>query len=94
MDNAHQEHAKVFKALCDPKRLAILSLLYLSFPLPSITSIDDVCLTDCFTSKLRHLQTFIVVRVLLLNYLKGFFFPQFKFYESLPIFQISKVILA
>ena len=27
MDNAHQEHAKVFKALCDPKRLAILSLL-------------------------------------------------------------------
>ena len=25
MDNAHQEHAKVFKALCDPKRLAILS---------------------------------------------------------------------
>lgn len=27
MDNVHQEHAKVFKALCDPKRLAILSLL-------------------------------------------------------------------
>lgn len=27
MDNIHQEHAKVFKALCDPKRLAILSLL-------------------------------------------------------------------
>lgn len=27
MDNTHQEHAKVFKALCDPKRLAILSLL-------------------------------------------------------------------
>ena len=27
MDTIHQEHAKVFKALCDPKRLAILSLL-------------------------------------------------------------------
>lgn len=27
MDPVHQEHAKVFKALCDPKRLAILSLL-------------------------------------------------------------------
>lgn len=27
MDPIHQEHAKVFKALCDPKRLAILALL-------------------------------------------------------------------
>ena len=27
MENVHQEHARVFKALCDPKRLAILSLL-------------------------------------------------------------------
>lgn len=27
MDNIHQEHAKVFKALCDPKRLAILEQL-------------------------------------------------------------------
>lgn len=27
MDTVHQRHAKVFKALCDPKRLAILSLL-------------------------------------------------------------------
>lgn len=27
MNSAHQEHAKVFKALCDPKRLAILEQL-------------------------------------------------------------------
>ena len=27
MDTIHQEHAKVFKALCDPKRLAILEQL-------------------------------------------------------------------
>ena len=27
MDTVHQRHAKVFKALCDPNRLAILSLL-------------------------------------------------------------------
>ena len=27
MDPIHQEHAKVFKALCDPKRLAILEQL-------------------------------------------------------------------
>ena len=27
MDQIHQAHARVFKALCDPKRLAILSLL-------------------------------------------------------------------
>lgn len=27
MDTIHQQHAKVFKALSDPKRLAILSLL-------------------------------------------------------------------
>ena len=27
MDNVYQEHVKVFKALCAPKRLAILSLL-------------------------------------------------------------------
>ena len=27
MDNAYQEHAKVFKALCDLKRLATLSFL-------------------------------------------------------------------
>lgn len=27
MEDVHREHAKVFKALCDPKRLAILALL-------------------------------------------------------------------
>lgn len=27
MDTNHQKHAKVFKALCDPNRLAILELL-------------------------------------------------------------------
>ena len=27
MSSVHQEHAKVFKALCDPKRLAILEQL-------------------------------------------------------------------
>lgn len=27
MDNAHEENAKVFKAFCDEKRLAILALL-------------------------------------------------------------------
>lgn len=27
MNSVHQEHAKVFKALCDPKRLAILEQL-------------------------------------------------------------------
>ena len=27
MENIHQQHAKVFKALCDPKRLAILEQL-------------------------------------------------------------------
>ena len=27
MDSVHQRNAKVFKALCDPKRLAILELL-------------------------------------------------------------------
>ena len=27
MEQIHQEHAKVFRALCDPKRLAILELL-------------------------------------------------------------------
>ena len=27
MDTVHQQHAKVFKALCDPNRLAILELL-------------------------------------------------------------------
>ncbi len=27
MDHIHQNHAKVFKALCDPKRLALLALL-------------------------------------------------------------------
>ena len=27
MESLHQQHAKVFKALCDPKRLAILELL-------------------------------------------------------------------
>lgn len=27
IDTIHQEHAKVFKALCDPKRLAILEQL-------------------------------------------------------------------
>ena len=27
MEQIHQEHARVFRALCDPKRLAILALL-------------------------------------------------------------------
>ena len=27
MENIHQQNARVFKALCDPKRLAILELL-------------------------------------------------------------------
>ncbi len=27
MEQIHQKHAKIFKALCDPKRLAILELL-------------------------------------------------------------------
>lgn len=27
MESTHQVHAKVFKALCDPKRLAVLELL-------------------------------------------------------------------
>ena len=27
MEQIHQEHARVFRALCDPKRLAILELL-------------------------------------------------------------------
>lgn len=27
LENIHQQHAKIFKAFCDPKRLAILELL-------------------------------------------------------------------